>query len=201
MSRRLIRQDGAALVVSSDADLHLAAHPEVTDELLLEAFEAFELSNYNSELRDDVDLGRQLGPTSKVATPPIRWDEKSLFAIRKNRNYPSRIVVGVEKPLSSVMTLIAERKGGTFFVLRTAYVGELAPPEPFSFNTILKMKLKPDAVVDYWCRHALIYDPVECETEPFLSTWQEVLMRAVADREERRALRQAAEREVSKPGQ
>jgi hypothetical protein len=97
--------------------------------------------------------------------------------------------------------LIAERKGHAFFVLRTAYIGELAPPEPFSFNTILKMKLKPDAVVDYWCKHALIYDPAECETEPYLSDWQEVLMRAVADREERRALRQAAEKRVREPEQ
>ena len=182
VKRRLTRTDNACLVVAADTNRYLTAHPELTNDLLLRAFERLDLTSYRYQLRAEIDFGTFIGHTSKIETAPIAVQARTTFVRRKCRSYPSRVIVGLAKPLSSVLTIIAQRSSPVCFVLRTAYIGTLAPPEPCSINTFGKMKLDPAEALSFWCRNALVFDPQEAETPPFVSSWSAILAEADAQR-------------------
>ncbi|WP_225767917.1 hypothetical protein [Inquilinus sp. Marseille-Q2685] len=183
VARHIRRSDGRwRLAVSTDFEQHRAAHPDVTDDLLAEAFERINVATAGREITEAVNLGRPLGVTSKVQTEPATPDASCLFAYRHGRRHPSRTIVGVEKPVTSRITIVAERGFGPCFVLRTAYLGEYAPPEPTSYRAIRRRGMRRAEALAFWCRHALVYDPVEFASAPFEATWAGIIGQIEADR-------------------
>ncbi|KGM35304.1 hypothetical protein P409_05165 [Inquilinus limosus MP06] len=164
----------------------MAAHPDLTDDLLTEAFGLVDAASAGWKIAATVDLGRIIGVTSKVQTEPVAADVPSLFGYRHGRKYPTRTVLGVEKPATSRVTIVAERVARDCFVLRTAYLGGGAPPEPTSFRAIRRKRLAWSEVLAYWCRHALVYDPSEFASEPFETTWAGIIGEIEAARQARK---------------
>lgn len=191
MARRIIRPDGYRLAIPSEFDKHIAAHPDITDALLAEAFGMVDATSAGWEISETVDLGRVIGVTSKVQTEPVAADAPCLFGYRHGRRHPSRTVLGVEKPATSRVTIAAERVARDCFVLRTAYLGDHAPPEPTSFRAIKRKRLSRVEVLAFWCRHALIHDPLEFASEPFESTWASIIGEVEAERIARKQERPA----------
>jgi len=150
------------------------AHADVTFNLLRAAFERIDLPSIRNGVKDTIDFGRIVGRTAKVSADAITPNDRTTFAYRHGRRYPSRTVQGIPKPPTSLLTLVAKRdrtKGDSAWDLETAYLGSNAPPEPLGSTVV---KGRPDIqaeVLDFWCRHALVYDPAEFVTTPFLSSW------------------------------
>lgn len=171
---KIARADGACLFLLSRTVKHMAAHPDVTFNFIRAAFERTELPVSRKSLKSEVDFGRVIGRTSKVITDSIDPYDTATFAYRFGRRYPSRVVVGVPKPTTSILVLVAERdpaRGEAAWVLETAYFGTNAPLEPLSGRVFRDNPETRASVLQFWCSHALIYDPGECVTQPFRSSW------------------------------
>jgi hypothetical protein len=184
----IIHPNGAKLIIAAQALDHMLAHQDVTDDLLREAFSKIDLSGGRKEIRECVDLGRIIGVTSKIETPLISPDEIALFALRTGRKFPSRTITDVDLPESAQLAVIAEWSDRGAYFLRTAFIGQLAPPEPWSFNTIRKMRLSGTEVLRFWCMNALAYDN-SFISEPFESTWNEILRVVEVERNAERNVR------------
>lgn len=174
---KISRRDGAVLYLPRRAVTHMAAHPDVTFHLLRAAFERANLPANKKRLKEEVDFGRSIGLTSKVPTAPVAPCDTVAFAYRLGRRYPSRVVLGVPKPVTSLLVLVAEREhdgGDNAWTLETAYLGSDAPLEPLSREVIKGQVDHQAAVLDFWCNHAFVYDRRECATSPFDSSWVEL---------------------------
>jgi hypothetical protein len=171
---KIFRADGAILHLLPRSIKHLAAHSDVTFNLLRIAFERIKLPEIKNNLKTEIDFGRIIGRTSKVKTKSVNPEDGALFAYRTGRRYPSRVVTNVLKPETSLLVIVAERdraRGENAWVLETAYLGSDAPLEPLSGRVL---RDEPDAqtlVLKFWCCHALIYDPREYATDTFSSSW------------------------------
>ncbi len=162
---------GHTILVPTNAALHLQAHPEVFD-LLEETVGSITLPLNGGWIATDVDLGRIVGRSGCLSTPLITTSTKTTFARRLNRLKPSRVAVDAIGPEIGHVVLIAkptERTG--VYDLVTAYVGSLAPKEPWDPTLSPEEKVKS---VRFWNEHALVYDPAVMEP-PLESTWDAVL--------------------------
>jgi hypothetical protein len=177
---KIVRPDGAVLYILRRTIEHMGAHIDVTFGLLRAAFERMDVSKEKSRLKEEIDFGRIVGRTSKVSTEAVSPLATSAFAYRRSRRYPSRIVLGIPKPHTSLLTLLVKRdraKGEAAWELETAYLGSDAPLEPLG-SSVLKGKPELQAkVMDFWCRHALVYEPGEYATRPFRSSWARLCQR------------------------
>jgi hypothetical protein len=177
---KIIRRDGSVLHLLHRSIKHMAAHSDVTFNLLRAAFERIELPETKKRVKAEIDFGRVIGRTSKVTTDPIAPEDSSVFAYRHGRRYPSRVVIEVSKPATSLLVMVAERdrmKGDMAWVLETAYLGSDAPLEPLSGSVLRDEPESQAKVLQFWCRHALIYDPQEYITSPFRSSWATLCQR------------------------
>lgn len=171
---KIYRQDGAVLYLLHRSIRHMDAHSDVTFNLLRAAFQQISLPDDSKRVKAEIDFHRVIGRTSKVMTDPVEPDESAVFAYRRGRRYPSRVVIGVPKPATSLLVMPAERdrlRGETAWVLETAYLGSDAPLEPLSSRVLREEPEAQAKVVQFWCRHALIYDPGEYVTPTFSSSW------------------------------
>lgn len=164
--------NGRTIFVTPSARHHLAAHPEVSA-VLEEAMLRLD-PIAGRFLRREVDLGRVLGRSGCVETRPIAFDEPALFAQRIGRQKPSRVIVGAPGPECRTVVIIAQpnpkRDGHN---LMTAYVGTLAPREPWDPSLRPSEKITS---VKFWCRHALVYDESVMDP-PERASWKDILQR------------------------
>jgi len=164
---------GGTIVVPAKAEDHLRAHPEV-QALLQAAVSRVSLPQGGEFLAVGVEIGRVVGRSGCVATPRIRLDGPASFALRAGREKPSRVVLGVEGPETTKVAVLAfaSRDAAGTYVLVTAFVGELAPKEPWDHS--IQSQAEAQESQDFWCAHELVYDPAVM-AEVFTSTWREVL--------------------------
>lgn len=163
-------KDGGKIVLNAGTKEHLAAHPEAAL-YLQEAFVLVELPQDGSELSLNVDLNRPLGKAGCLVVPEVGLDDVAQFAFRKARRGASRIVIPEgELPTVSTMAIKAvPTKDPKIYRLITAYVGGLAPREPWDASSE-----QLEESIQFWSRHALVYTPAVM-SEPFSSTWREVI--------------------------
>ena len=174
----LIRDDDQRIFIPNSAAYHLKQNL-ISERLIQEGFHEFDLDgSYDRVVRQTIDFGRIIGNTSCIETDPITPDTVTLFARRGTRIYPSRVSLETNWPPSTKLTMIVQRMGENAFNLLSAYVGDAAPPEPFSFKVIRQQGTTVEACLTFWCRHAMIYDKFECIDVPFEKTWNEVVAEA-----------------------
>lgn len=179
---RISRADGAVLYLHPRTIRHMAAHPDVTFNLVRMAFERVQLPAERKRLKAEIDFGCIIGRTSKVQTQAVEPDDLVPFAYRHGRRYPPRVAIGVAKPTTSLLTLVAERDKATdeaVWILETAYLGSDAPLEPLSSGVLRSQPEVQAMVTQFWCRHALVYDPHEYVTPSFVSSWARLRARRI----------------------
>ncbi|HNU96315.1 MAG TPA: hypothetical protein PKH95_02815 [Candidatus Magasanikbacteria bacterium] len=163
--------------VSEKTREHLLAHPDVI-QYLQEAIGKADLSEVEKIFKIEINLGKNIGKSYCIPTEPLRGKTKALFAKRKNRLGPSRVVYGQGVDCSSI-TLLGARSiyEPDNFVLFTAYIGHLADMEPWDIN--IKDGETMKSAYDFWRTHALVYDPNDKNTsfieEPQEKTWEQVM--------------------------
>jgi hypothetical protein len=163
---------GGIILILPKAQEHLRAHPEV-EALLPEAIGRVILPRDGSFLSTEVEMGRIVGLSGRVRTPPIGPSDRSLFAQRIRRERPSRVVMGEGEETTKVVILaFPAKESADTYVLATSWVGSLAPKEPW--DPMITSQEERQECLQFWYSHALIYDP-SVMTEPFESTWEEVL--------------------------
>jgi hypothetical protein len=152
----------------------LVAHPEVRG-LLLEAIGRVVLPRDGAFLSTEVEMGRIVGRSGCVSTPPIDPSERSLFAQRIGRERPSRVILGEGEETTKVVVLAFASRGeaGTY-VLATSWVGGLAAKEPW--DPMIRSQGEYQGSLGFWCSHALVWDSAVMSA-PFESTWDDVLKR------------------------
>lgn len=161
---------GGRLMLTAKAKEHLVAHPEVGD-LLDEVAGLVELPRDGSFLVRAVDLGRLVGRSGCIPADRVGAEGKAKFALRVGRRKPSRVVIGALGPeVNTVVVLaFAGREPGTYALI-TAYVGALAPKEPWDATP----GIEREQALEFWGKNALVYDP-EVMGEQFESTWQDII--------------------------
>lgn len=163
---------GGRIVVPRKTADHLRAHPEVVPHLG-DAIARVRLPG-GAFLRVAVEMGRLVGRSGLVETAPIAVDEPALFARRVGRDFASRVVVGESGPEVSTIAVLAfaDEASPRTYVLVTAFVGALAPREPWDPN--FESETERTEALEFWSRNALVWDPAVM-SEPFESTWAEIL--------------------------
>lgn len=158
---------GGEIVLTEETMVHLEAHPEARG-LLAEAIARVRLPAEGDFLKVVVDLGRVIGQTACVETNC----DVFLFAVRKGRTAPTRVVVGVEKSdTTTFVVLVHKDEVSGQWVLNTGYAGADAPREPH--DRYFDDKLDGDEFVEalkFWSEHALVWD--ETMGQPYESTWE-----------------------------
>ncbi|MES2006713.1 MAG: hypothetical protein V4436_01235 [Patescibacteria group bacterium] len=127
---------------------HLTAHPEVLP-LLVGALLTIE-SRDREYIQEEIDFGRIIGSSIRVETGP---DDEIIFAQRPGREGLSRFVKNRKETPCSTMAVVL-RKGTEdhrAYILMTAFVGILAPPEPWDKNA-------DERSVPFWNSNALVWD-------------------------------------------
>ncbi|MBI3952719.1 MAG: hypothetical protein HY336_02060 [Candidatus Doudnabacteria bacterium] len=164
---------GGTIVVPPKTQEHLRAHPEV-EGVLAEAIGRLTLPEGGAFCATEIEMGRVVGRSGCVATPPIGLSDPATFALRVGRDKPSRVVTGCEGPETTkvVVLAFASKEDQRTYVLITSFVGELAPKEPWD-RSMRPGSTEHQESLDFWCSHALVHSPVM--GEPFESTWTQVL--------------------------
>lgn len=127
---------------------HLDQHVDVKP-LLIEAFSKINTENKNFTMQE-VDMGRIIGNSLCVET---NGKDRVFFAQRPNRNGLTRFVENREPNPSSMVAIILQKSSKPDeYILITAFIGRLAPPEPWD-------KRATEASIDFWNTHALIEHP------------------------------------------
>jgi hypothetical protein len=152
------------IIVTQDTLEHMEAHSDA----LVHLRECIKGMIITNKVVQTHDMGRIIGMTGNTVTDPITIDTPTLFACRKNRPRPSRVVIDVEPMPTSGMTLILRpsKRPKTHFLI-SAWPGDPAQPEPTN--------IRKKADLEYWCNHALIWNEEFYKNVPFTSTWREVL--------------------------
>jgi hypothetical protein len=161
---------GATIELSEKARRHLDAHPDVLD-ILHEAIGKIQLRNRPHQ-EIEVDLGRAVGISTCIKTTAIRADEQAQFALRKGRQFPSRVITGVTGSPTSKAVVIVRQLGRYQFDLVTAWIGSLAKKEPWDRN--IKSPAQFQECLDFWCNHALLHDP-DTMGHVFQGTWEQIV--------------------------
>jgi hypothetical protein len=164
---------GGRIIVPRKTADHLRAHPEVVEHLG-DAIARVQLPDGGAFLRVAVEMGRLVGPSGLVETAPIAVNELALFAHRIGRDFASRVVVGEQGPEVSTIAVLAFADKADFstYVLITAFVGDLAPREPWDPN--FESETERTEALEFWSSHALVWDS-DVMSAPFESTWAEIL--------------------------
>lgn len=163
---------GGIIVVPRKAEDHLVAHPEVRD-LLPKAIGRMTLPRDGTFLSTEVEMGRIVGRSGCVQTPPVTLTDRALFAQRVGRDKPSRVIVGEGEQTTKVVVLaFPSREEARTYVLVTSWVGGLAAKEPWDQN--IRSQREHQDCLQFWCSHALVWDSAVMSS-PFEGTWEEVL--------------------------
>ena len=166
---------GSSLHVTSAARDHLKAHPTVWD-VLGEAVAQVTLPELDNVCAFEIDLGRPLARATLLPAPPIDLDMPASFAVRVNREHPSRVTEETATTWDSTVVVWVRRSDAAApFELATAFIGRLGPLEPWDPH--LKSQADFQVALDFWCRHALVHDG-QVMQPVFTSSWGEILREA-----------------------
>jgi len=177
MIEPFVTRDGRRLVPYDNAAEYFAAHPGAL-ELLAEVAPTIQLPEDGSRLEVQLDLGRELGCASLIKTAPIGIDEEDTFALRSGRDKPSRVIRPWSDWYQAVSTFVVvgrpdNRLAPGDYRLTTAYVGQIAPREPWD-KKLGSSHVSDEESLAFWLTHALVWDPTTMG-KPFRSTWRQVL--------------------------
>ncbi len=170
-----VTADGRRLVPYDNAEQYFAAHPGALE--LLGAIAGEIRLPKGDRLEVQFDLGRPLGAASLVEVKPIGIDEETVFALRKGRDKPSHVIVLESEPPQISTFVVVGRPDRNLpegdYRLMTAYVGVIAPREPWDKKTH-SQHVTDDEALAFWSSHAIVWDPASMG-ETFVSTWRKVL--------------------------
>ena len=122
---------------------HVLGHPTVMP-FLAEALSRIYGTN-RDRIYEEVDFGRLIGESNCVRT---RHGDKIFFAQRRNRKGLTRFVKNRPPEPSSRVTVVLVQQNECSYLLRTAFIGEKTPPEPWD------MEAGMDSIL-FWNAHAL----------------------------------------------
>jgi len=160
------------IFVNDETWKHLEAHPGILD-LIPEIASKVSLPTDGSRLAFQTSLGRAVGQSSLIKTQKIGLSETAWFAVRKNRMKASRVVLDASPVDTDLVSIVANPVEKDSYELVTAWFGEFAPKELWDPN-LTDDPSAYKASINFWCRHALVYDP-EVMDEPFESTWEDIV--------------------------
>lgn len=157
---------------------HLTAHPDVIKHIG-EAISKVRLPSNGAKLECEVQMGRIIGLGGIVRTSPLEFQSQSLFALRSNRKFPSRVAplgaVGEESPSIVVIGKPTGIRGE--YELITAWIGILARKEPWDPN--ISSREEFEDCLKFWSSMALVFE--KGTMQPVIETsWSEVLTEAAA---------------------
>lgn len=163
---------GGTMIIPSKTFNHFLVHTGIGD-ILTEVISKVELPKDCGYLAMEVDMGRIIGRSGCVKTPPIGIDDPAFFARRVNRDNDSRVAIveqGDETDKVSVLAFAARGEKNVYILART-FIGPLAPKEPWDRN--INCVAEFDSSYNFWSTHALVYEP-GVMGDYFESTWREV---------------------------
>ncbi|KKT72308.1 MAG: hypothetical protein UW66_C0006G0004 [Candidatus Moranbacteria bacterium GW2011_GWF1_44_4] len=168
----IITANGKTISIPEDTKKHLSAHPDVL-EFLEEAISKTVVPEKAKYFEGAINLGRIIGESKLIETEKIMPNEKTTFAFRLERKYPSRVIKNEKGMLCDSVTIeIKFDNVKKEYYLSTAYVGFPCPYEPFYISDETSDEFKQ--ALDFWCKHALVYDSVIMDSA-FEASWDEVL--------------------------
>ena len=178
-----IFSDNSKLILAEEAIEHLAAHPEITAELLTAAASKVspELSLENQSVLVDLPEFGLWGKSGLVKTDKISPKDTILFGFRINRSAPSRVIQAELTPTSKLTLVFRSTKTPSVYDLLKAYAAlESALSEPISLGidpTTEEGQQEREMCLEYWTRHALAIDSANLVSKTFQSTWEEVILK------------------------
>ncbi len=139
--------DGTPVIDRENSHLasHLATYPLLSEALPLALAQIIPDPQKEFYLQE-VEMGRVVGKSICVATFE---SDQIIFAKRPNRFGATRFVENREPEESSKISVIL-KKGDGYYVLLSAFVGGLTPPEPWDRYAA------PESLT-FWNLHALIW--------------------------------------------
>lgn len=144
--------DGTAVVDRQDSHLasHLKTYP-VLGRMLPEALRQVIPTGQQFQLAE-VQMGVMVGKSICVATST---GDEIIFAQRPNRQGLTRFVKNRESEDSSKISVVLKKaEEGNFYILLSAFIGGLTPPEPWD-------KFANSESLPFWNSHALIWGQEE----------------------------------------
>jgi len=163
---------GGNIIITVKVKSHLEVHPGIHD-LIPEIASRVTLPTDSSRLARQVSLGRVVGQSSLINTKKIGLSETAWFAVRKNRMKASRVVPDAGPADTDLVSIVANPVEKKSYELVTAWFGAMAPKEPWDPD-LADDPSAYDESINFWCRHALVYDP-ELMRKPFRSSWNNIL--------------------------
>lgn len=151
MNKRLVGKTKNGIeIYAINQDKHMAAHPAVTDAMLVKALS---LVDYNSPFwMDTIDIGQIIG-TDNCVSVSNEDDVRMLY--RKGRAGRTPIVFSREAPKTSLITIGIRHTDDELETIFTAFTGAKAPKEPWDRSLSKKEKVEAER---FWHNHALVYD-------------------------------------------
>jgi hypothetical protein len=136
---------GSGEEVRDRADSHVATHTSV-HAVLAEVLKKIHAGG-RGFLIEEVQMGRIVGESICVATRP---GDEIIFAQRPNRWGLTRFVRNrTPEPSSSVSIILKKAQDGEY-ILITAFIGSMAPAEPWDRNATPNSR-------EFWNTHALVW--------------------------------------------
>ena len=163
---------GGSIYLTEGVREHLKAHPGILA-LIPEIVSRVTLPTDGSRLASQTSLGRVVGQSSLIGTEKIGLSETAWFAIRKNRMKASRVVPDASPVDTDLVSIVANPVEKKSYELVTAWYGEFAPKESWDPDLADDLRAYEESI-NFWCRHALVYDP-EVMDKPFESTWEDIV--------------------------
>lgn len=142
---------------------HLEGHPTVRPYLAAALQRTASLGR--ERIYEEIDFDRCIGVSNCVHTGPA---DEIVYAQRKNRIGLTRFVRNrVPEPCSSVVIVLVRLEQGGY-VLRTAFIGNKTPMEPWDPESVASVSLP------FWNAHALVWGHAEIVpgTETTECPWQ-----------------------------
>lgn len=140
--------DGNILIVSNH---HMSVHADVYA-LLDEAVSLFNPTQESIQ-KTVIKFDRVIGATVCVETTD---DDEIVYATRKGRKWPSRMVKNRMPMPSDELTLVVKLCKHNIYRLLTAYIGGFSEREIDDHN--IKTQEDKRVSIHFWSNHALIYN-------------------------------------------
>lgn len=181
----LLTADGKEILYAEGTHKHMQAHPEVA-RLLHVVIEKISLDEPDKAGRwefegesgnifgFEIDMGKMIGFWTCISMPS---DGPMQFALRRNREIPTRVVLGLDPVATNSLTLWIREHDDGHYELASCYAGKFAPREPsdpfFTTPRPPEIEVEFQQALAFWMNHALIHEIGN--GEPYTSTWQEEL--------------------------
>ena len=172
-SNRYITNCGSVIKLSAKTLSHIEAHCKIID-CLPEAISQISFtSKQDDRIRMEIDLVNMVGKSSLLNTEQIEIYTDAFFSMRKGREGASRVVLNEKPQETSIISIVAEPLGDKRYNLISAWYGNISPREPWDSTLLTEPEAFKESL-DFWCHHALVYDP-EVMDKPFESTWEDIV--------------------------